>query len=108
MVHARAEDLQSSLAGQRDVAADGPAARIIRVTVPRPERTQPVPVTRLTNVGAVVTAPSPCRNRWNPGTRSMVSLLAHVGGCEDPTTVREAHVFPEASLSAEKNYRSRS
>jgi len=52
--------------------------------------------------------PRPCRNRWNPGTRSIVSLFARLGGCEDPTTVREAQLFPEAGFSAGDNCKSRS
>jgi hypothetical protein len=58
-------------------SAATPAARIIRVTVCRLAKTQPVrTVVKLAKLGAVIVADSPCNNSTKPGTSSTVSLLA--------------------------------
>ena len=56
---------------------DQPAARIIRVTVRRLAKTQPVRIVpKEVKVGTVMVAESPWTNARKPGTSSTASLLA--------------------------------
>ncbi|GDY09299.1 hypothetical protein LBMAG52_27850 [Planctomycetia bacterium] len=57
--------------------AASPTARIIRVTVRRLAKTQPVStVVKLAKVGVVIVTDNPCNKAAKPDTSSIVSLLA--------------------------------
>jgi hypothetical protein len=59
------------------LSAEEPAARIIRVTVRRLANTHPVStVVKLAQLGAVIAVESLYNTAMNPGTSSIVSLLA--------------------------------
>ncbi|MFZ4638756.1 MAG: hypothetical protein ACOYMC_15210 [Pirellulales bacterium] len=55
--------LKSRWYAEKCFVAPGPAATIIRVTMPRPENSHPdAIVQRLAKLGAVIAAESPCSN----------------------------------------------